>query len=106
MGGQVFSDNRDAFIDLGPDSAATGVACCLDVFEREGLALVRGVDGFADELVAVEDPDFGDISGVVADCDWFSDIGGQDRRDVAKALKSDAVAVHDAALGNGQEQLV
>ena len=71
-----------------------------------GLVVVLLVDGLADEFVVIEDADLGDVAGVVADHDRTSDVAGQSRRDVAQALEADAIAAHDAGLGDGQQQSV
>ena len=81
-------------------------SCRLDVLERERLAGVLLADRTAQELVAVEHPDFGQVARIVADGDGLADIGGQDRIDVAQSLEMNAVAPHAARLGEHDEQQV
>ena len=81
-----------------------GAAGGVDVFEGDGVADVVGIDCFAQETAVVEDPDFGDVAGVVADGDGFSHVGGQEWVEVSQSLEVDAVAVHDAWFRDVDEQ--
>jgi len=64
------------------------------------------VDGDAYEGVVLVDPDFGDVSGVVADGHGVPDEGSESRREIPLALEMDAVALHGSVFGNGQKEPV
>jgi hypothetical protein len=54
----------------------------------------------------VEQPDFGQVAGVVADGDHLADEAGERRGNVAQALEADAVAPHATRLGMQDQQEV
>jgi hypothetical protein len=64
------------------------------------------IDGDANEGVVVVDADLGYVPRVVADGDGLPHEGRQRGREVALALKVDAVALHGSVLWNCQEESV
>ena len=97
---------RDAFVDVGAQLAAAGSSSGLDFLDTDACVLVLGVDGVADEAVAVENADLADVSGVVSEGDGLPDVAGEDWGDVAQALEADAIALNFARCLDGQEEFV
>src|SRR5919199_3932334 len=97
--------NHRLTLDQGrAEFTATPIASEDDVFERNGLARQFGVDGATHELVVEVDPQFGHIARVVANGHVLSDIRGQGRVEIAKALEMNAILVDTPRLGHRQEQ--
>jgi len=104
--GEVLGYGDAAEGDLLTQVAAVCGAGRLDVFEGDGRPGVLGADRPAQEPVAMEHPDLGDIARVVADGHLAPDVGGECGVEVAQALEADAVAVHGAGLGDHDQQQV
>ena len=83
-----------------------GTSRRLNVLERHHLPGVFLTHRAAEEAGAVEQPDFGQVAGVVADGDRLADEAGERRGDVAQALEADAVAPHATRLGMQDQQEV
>jgi hypothetical protein len=71
-----------------------------------GVFGVFGVDGTAEETIAVEHPDLRNIAGVVANGDALANEGSQGRIEIAQAAEPDAVTPDHAGSGHHEEQLV
>ena len=99
-------DEASALIKRATQLAATCGAGGLQVAEADGLVSEFGADGAAEKHVAVKDADLGHVARVIADGDRLADVGGEREVQVAQASKPDAVAMHDAGLGDGEQQQV
>lgn len=77
----------------------------MDIFETDRGRSVLRVDGFADVLAFMEDPNLGNIARIAADHHRFFDISSQQGRDIAQTLEVDTFAVHDPGFGHGQQQV-
>ena len=96
----------DAVINRVSEFSATGSASGFDVAEAEAEIGVGFVDGNADEGVAVVHADLGDVARVVADRNRLPDERGKCRGEVALPLEVNSVSLHDAALGDGEQEAV
>ena len=106
VAGEQPGGGGDQIVDLPAQLPAPGGAGGLDVLQGDGLPGVLGADRPAQERAAVEDPDLGQIAGVIADGHRLADVGGQHRVQVAQALEVDAVALDGAGLGDHHQQQV
>src|SRR5512132_1168970 len=77
-----------------------------DLPQADGLTGQLLADGAAEKGVPVIDPDFGEVPGVVADGDRFTDIGRQYRIDVAEPLEADAILLDPARFEHCEEEQV
>jgi len=61
--GQERGDGSDSLVDLAPQGPPVRRAGRLDVFERDRLPGMLGADRPAQEPVAVEHPELGEVAG-------------------------------------------
>ena len=78
---------RHALVDRGAQGSTVRAPRRLDVLQRHDLAGVLLAHRPAEEAVAVEDPNLGQVARVVADSDSLADIGRESRMAVAEPWK-------------------
>ena len=69
MGGKEICNDGDTFVDASPKLASLRRAGRLDLFQPDRGVLMIRIYCFADQLVAVDHPDFADVPGVSSDTD-------------------------------------
>ncbi len=106
MNRQVVRHLGDALVDAGAQGAAVRAACRLDVLQRHRPAGVLLAHRAAQEPVAVEHSDLGQVARIVADGDGLADVAGERRAGVAQALEVDAVAPNDTQPGVHDQQQI
>lgn len=104
--GQEIGDAGNPLVDLAAKGSTVRGAGGLDVLESDGLTGVLQADGPAEEAIAVEHPDLGEVARIIAKGHRFADISGQGGVEIAQPLEVDAVAVDDAGLGDHDQQQI
>ena len=88
MGRKEIGNDGDAFVDAAPKLTSLRGSRCLDLLEPNCRVLVIGVDRFADELIAVDHPDFPDVAGVVSNDNRLADVPSESRGDISKTIEN------------------
>lgn len=83
-----------------------GTSGSLNVLECHHLAGVFLAHRAAEEAVAVEESDLGQVAGIIADDDRLADEACERRGNIAQSLEADAVAPYAAWFGMQDQQEV
>ena len=78
----------------------------LNVFERHRPSGMFWVNRPAQKAVAVKDPNFSDVTRIIADRHRLADIGSQSGIDVTQPLKVHAVSANNTGLRNHDQKQV
>ena len=106
MDGQELFDQAAALSDLASQFPAPPVTRRHQVLQADGGGGQLGAGCPAHKEVFVEDPDLGEVPGVVADRDRLAYVGNEADIEVTQALEPDAVGVHEPGTGHGEQQKV
>src|SRR6185295_19711420 len=78
----------------------------LNILEGDNLASMFLAHRAAEELVAVENPDFGQVAWIIADGDRIADIGSQSGMAVTEPLEMNTVTPHGARFSMHDKQQI
>ena len=78
----------------------------LNVFERHSPSGMFRVNRTAQKAVAVKDPNFSDVTRIIADGHRLANIGSQSGIDIPQPLKVHTVSANHAGLRHHDQQQV
>src|SRR5437660_321311 len=97
---------RLAFSQSSLDLLAAGGSGLFDLLQTDRLSSEFWADRSTEKAILIEHADLGHVCRFVPDQDLLFDIICQQGIDIAVPLKADAILLHAAGLGHGQEQQV